>query len=226
MVGTGSSMGAVGKGYAGGWAGSLYGIGGALGILVAAWLFAPVRKHCFMTMAEELASYVGANRTVLNLVAVFTFMASVGWLGAHIVGGGAYLHYATGINESWARASIALGFGIYAMIGGYRAVVWTDTLQAVVLFIGFFANCRSRARNRRRMGWSAGDQCRTTSKTRQHICPTPFVPHHRHCGGCPWNPQPSANAYIQESRFQTFERHMSLLQACILHSLRFPQLLG
>ena len=137
MVGTGSSMGAVGKGYAGGWAGSLYGIGGALGILVAAWLFAPVRKHCFMTMAEELASYVGANRTVLNLVAVFTFMASVGWLGAHIVGGGAYLHYATGINESWARASIALGFGIYAMIGGYRAVVWTDTLQAVVLFIGF-----------------------------------------------------------------------------------------
>ena len=137
MVGTGSSMGAVGKGYAGGWAGSLYGIGGALGILVAAWLFAPVRKHCFMTMAEELASYVGANRTVLNLVAVFTFMASVGWLGAHIVGGGAYLHYATGIDESWARASIALGFGIYAMIGGYRAVVWTDTLQAVVLFIGF-----------------------------------------------------------------------------------------
>ena len=137
MVGTGSSMGAVGKGYAGGWAGSLYGIGGALGILVAAWLFAPVRKHCFMTMAEELASYVGANRTVLNLVAVFTFMASVGWLGAHIVGGGAYLHYATGVNESWARASIALGFGIYAMIGGYRAVVWTDTLQAVVLFIGF-----------------------------------------------------------------------------------------
>ena len=36
-----------------------------------------------MTMAEELASYVGANRTVLNLVAVFTFMASVGWLRTH-----------------------------------------------------------------------------------------------------------------------------------------------
>lgn len=137
MVGTGSSMGAVGKAYGSGWAGSLYGLGGALGILVAAWLFAPVRKHRFMTMAEELASYVGANRAVLNLVAVFTFLASVGWLGAHIVGGGAYLHHATGINESWARASIALGFGIYAMIGGYRAVVWTDSLQAVVLFGGF-----------------------------------------------------------------------------------------
>ena len=137
MVGTGSSMGAVGKAYENGWGGSLYGIGGALGILVAAWLFAPVREHRFMTMAEELASYVGANRVVLNLVAVFTFLASVGWLGAHILGGGAYLQFSTGIDPVWAKVSIALGFGIYAMIGGYRAVVWTDTLQAVVLFGGF-----------------------------------------------------------------------------------------
>jgi len=137
MVGTGSSMGAVGKAYENGWGGSLYGVGGALGILVAAWLFAPVREHRFMTMAEELASYVGANRVVLNMVAVFTFLASVGWLGAHILGGGAYLKFATGIDPVWAKVSIALGFGIYAMIGGYRAVVWTDTLQAVVLFGGF-----------------------------------------------------------------------------------------
>jgi len=33
--------------------------------------------------------------------------------------------------------SIAAGFGIYSMIGGYKAVVWTDTIQAVVLFVGF-----------------------------------------------------------------------------------------
>ena len=63
-------------------------------------------------------------------------MASVGWLGAHIVGGGAYLHYATGINESWAGLH-SLGFGIYAMIGGYRAVVWTDTLQAWCSLLAF-----------------------------------------------------------------------------------------
>ena len=137
MVGTGSSMGAVGKAYENGWSGSLYGIGGALGILMLTWLFAPVREHRFMTMAEELASYVGANRIVLNLVAVFTFLASVGWLGAHILGGGAYLQFATGINPLIAKTSIALGFGIYAMIGGYRAVVWTDSLQAIVLFGGF-----------------------------------------------------------------------------------------
>ena len=32
---------------------------------------------------------------------------------------------------------VALGFGIYTLVGGYRAVVWTDSLQAVVLFAGF-----------------------------------------------------------------------------------------
>ena len=81
-------MGAVGKAYSAGWIGSLYGIGGAIGIIIAAWIFAPVRKFRFMTMAEELSSYVGASRMVSNLVAVFTYLACVGWLGAHIKGGG------------------------------------------------------------------------------------------------------------------------------------------
>ncbi len=39
MVGTGSSIGAVSFGYSNGWAGMLYGIGGATGILLTAWLF-------------------------------------------------------------------------------------------------------------------------------------------------------------------------------------------
>lgn len=69
MVGTGSSMGAVGFGYANGWAGALYGIGGAVGILLLALWFAPVRKLNFMTMSEELAYYVGANRIVKTWLA-------------------------------------------------------------------------------------------------------------------------------------------------------------
>lgn len=139
MVGTGSSMGAVGKGYEGGWMGMLFGIGGAIGILLLALIFAPVRQHRFMTMSEELSSYVGANRIVSNLVAVMTFMACVGWLGAHIVGGGYYLRFVTGVDPVAAKLVIAIGFAVYSVIGGYLAVVWTDTIQAIVLFIGFVA---------------------------------------------------------------------------------------
>ena len=137
MVGTGSSMGAVGYAYENGWAGTLYGIGGAVGILLLAWLYAPVRKHCFMTMSEEISYYVGANSIVKNLVAVLIFLASIGWLGAHMIGGGIYLAWVTGLDLSIAKVFVAFGFAIYVVIGGYTAVVWTDTIQAIVLFLGF-----------------------------------------------------------------------------------------
>ena len=137
MVGTGSSMGAVGFAYSNGWAGTLYGIGGSIGILVLAWLYAPVRRLKFVTMSEELAYYVGADPTVKGVVAILIFVASVGWLGAHIIGGALYLGWITGIDLNVAKAVVAAAFGIYVIVGGYVAVVWTDTIQAVVLFVGF-----------------------------------------------------------------------------------------
>ncbi|WP_438765166.1 sodium:solute symporter family protein [Kushneria sp. TE3] len=139
MVGTGSSMGAVGFGYNNGWGGALYGIGGAIGILLLAWWFAPMRRLRFMTMSEELSYYVGGSRLVRNVVAVLIYVASIGWLGAHILGGGMYLSWIAGIDLSLAKIIVAIGFGLYCVIGGYMAVVWTDTVQAVLLFLGFIA---------------------------------------------------------------------------------------
>lgn len=137
MVGTGSSMGAVGFAYSHGWAGTLYGIGGALGILLLAILFAPVRKLNFMTMSEELSYYTGGNLLVKHVVAALIFIAGIGWLGVHIIGGGLYLSSVTDIDIQVAKVVVALAFALYVIIGGYSAVVWTDTIQAVILFVGF-----------------------------------------------------------------------------------------
>lgn len=137
MVGTGSSIGAVSFGYSNGWAGMLYGIGGATGILLTAWLFAPVRNYRFMTMSEEICYYTGGSRLVKNLVALLIFLASIGWLGAHILGGGLYLAWAADIDITVAKIIIAVGFVFYVGIGGYKAVSWIDTLQSIVLFLGF-----------------------------------------------------------------------------------------
>ncbi|MBO1315184.1 sodium:solute symporter family protein [Klebsiella pneumoniae] len=137
MVGTGSSVGAVGFGYSNGWAGMLYGLGGAVGILLVAWLFAPVRKLRFMTMSEEMSYYTGGSKIIKNLVAILIFIASIGWLGAHILGGGLYLAWASGIDINVAKIIIALAFVVYVGIGGYSAVVWLDTIQSIVLFVGF-----------------------------------------------------------------------------------------
>lgn len=137
MVGTGSSMGAVGFAYHNGWAGTLYGVGGAIGILLLAWWFAPMRNLRFMTMSEELSYYVGAHPLIKNLIALIIFVASIGWLGAHIIGGGMYLSWLTDLDLQWAKVLIAISFALYVAIGGYTAVVWTDTLQALILFVGF-----------------------------------------------------------------------------------------
>jgi len=137
MVGTGSSMGAVGFAYHNGWAGALYGLGGAIGILLLAWIFAPVRALNFVTMSEELASYVGNNRIVKNTIAFIIYAASIGWLGAHIIGGGMYLSWLTGLDITWAKLLIAFSFTVYVVIGGYSAVIWTDSIQALILFVGF-----------------------------------------------------------------------------------------
>nr|WP_280141525.1 hypothetical protein [Paraburkholderia caballeronis] len=102
-----------------------------------AWMFAPIRKFQFMTMSEELSYYVGANRIVKNVSAVLMLIASLGWLGSHILGGGLYLAWIAHIDLTLAKVLIAAGFAAYVVIGGYTAMVWTDTLQAIVLFIGF-----------------------------------------------------------------------------------------
>lgn len=137
MVGTGSSMGAVGFAYDNGWAGALYGLGGAAGILLLAWLFAPARQQAFATMSEELASYVGNHSVVKNTLAIVIYAASIGWLGAHLIGGGMYLSWLTDLTALQAKLLIATGLAVFIILGGYSAVVWTDALQAIVLFIGF-----------------------------------------------------------------------------------------
>ncbi|MGJ8724520.1 MAG: sodium:solute symporter family protein [Roseibacillus sp.] len=137
MVGTGSSMGAVGKAYTNGWAGALFAIGAGTGLLFLARFFADARKYNFMTFSEEVSFYYGGNRLIKGIVGVAIFLASVGWLGAHIMGGSLYLNWIAGIEMTTCKIIVASAFTIYVIIGGYTAVIWTDTVQAVVLFVGF-----------------------------------------------------------------------------------------
>ena len=137
LVGTGSSMGAVANAYTNGWGGALFGIGGGVGIVLLVLCFSSMRKHNFMTMTEEIAYYYGANKTLKTVVAVILYLASIGWLGAHILGGSFYLSWTSGLGLLPAKIITAVGFGLYVIIGGYLAVVWTDTIQAIILFVGF-----------------------------------------------------------------------------------------
>nr|WP_262501164.1 sodium:solute symporter family protein [Pseudoalteromonas piscicida] len=48
-----------------------------------------------------------------------------------------YLAWLTGLDETSAKLLIGLGLALYVTLGGYSAVVWTDAIQAVILFSGF-----------------------------------------------------------------------------------------
>lgn len=136
-VGTGSSMGAVQTAYEQGWAGAFFGIGLGLGMIVLVLFFADTRNKNFMTFSEELSYYFGASKAIKGSTSIILFLAEVGWLGTHILGGSIYLSWITGLDPTMSKIITAVGFGIYCIIGGFLAVVWTDAIQAIILFMGF-----------------------------------------------------------------------------------------
>lgn len=137
LVGTGSSMGAVQFAFTNGWGATLYGIGSALGVFLLVVLFADVRRLNLMTFPEELGYYYGANKFVKGAASILLFIASIGWLGAHIMGGGLYLSWVTGLDPTLSKVIVGLGFTLFTIIGGYMTVVITDVILGITLFAGF-----------------------------------------------------------------------------------------
>ena len=61
IIGTGSSIGAIGDGFKAGWGGAIFGLGSALGLLLIT-SFVSIRRKNFITMSEEAQYYYGATR--------------------------------------------------------------------------------------------------------------------------------------------------------------------
>lgn len=107
-VGTGSSMGAVQTAYEQGWAGAFFGIGLGIGMVTLVLLFADSRNKKFMTFSEELSYYFGASKAIKGTMSIILFLAEVGWLGTHILGGSIYLSWITGLDPTTAKLLLQL----------------------------------------------------------------------------------------------------------------------
>lgn len=139
LIGTGSSIGATANGFKFGWGGATYGLGAAIGVFALAYLahITKIRSKNFVTMAEEAQYHYNGNLKVKYLMAIMMYVVEIIWLGNHINGGATYLSFVSGIDLTWAKLLTVFGFGIYVIIGGYLAVVWTDTIQLIILLLGF-----------------------------------------------------------------------------------------
>lgn len=141
LIGTGSSIGATANGFKMGFGGAAYGLGAALGVLTLAWIAkkTKLREKNFVTMAEEAQFHYNGNKLVKSVMSIMMYIIEVVWLGNHINGGATYLSYVTGFDAFTSKLITVLAFGLYVIIGGYLAVVWTDLFQLIILVLGFIA---------------------------------------------------------------------------------------
>lgn len=136
-IGTGVVIGASGLAYQHGWAGSAYPIGLGLGTIFAGIIYAKMRRYKFITLGEEVSSYYSGNKAVVEFSNIAIFLSQVCWLTVQIMGGAAVLVVVTKLPY---EVSVVLSGFLIAMIsipGGFKTVVYTDFIQAIILLVGF-----------------------------------------------------------------------------------------
>src|SRR5947209_17419606 len=116
-------------------------------LLVLAWVFVPFyMRSMVFTMPEFLERRFSTNsRYVLSIVSILTFIVSkiaVGIFAGGVVFGTLFpemsLHIGgVEIDSFWIGSVLVIALtGLYTVLGGMRAVAYTDAVQAAVLIIG------------------------------------------------------------------------------------------
>jgi solute:Na+ symporter, SSS family len=136
-IGTGVIIGGSGLAYQHGWAGSAYPIGLGVGTAIAGLMFAVMRRYKFMTIVEEVASYYGGSRPVVEFANLTLFASQFCWLTAQIIGGSKVFASATGLSNETCVIITGLIIASIAIPGGFKSVVYTDFVQAFILISGF-----------------------------------------------------------------------------------------
>lgn len=96
------------------------------------------RKHNALTLNDMLyARY--KHRGVVIFASLALLLAFFGTMVVQFVGGARLLQTVTGLSYSQGLMIFTMTVGIYTTIGGFRAVVMTDTIQGLMMLIGTIA---------------------------------------------------------------------------------------
>ncbi len=135
-IGSEHLVGLAGAGASSGLVLGQYELQASLILLLLGWVFVPfyIRSGVF-TMPEFLERrYSPAARWYLSVISVIGYVLTK--ISVTIYAGGVVFESLMGISF-WTGALIVVVItGVYTILGGLRAVVYTDLLQAVVLIVG------------------------------------------------------------------------------------------
>ena len=108
----------------------------SLVLLLLGWLFVPFYiKSGVFTMPEFLERrYSSSARWYLSIVSIIGYVLTK--ISVTIYAGGVVFETLLGLNFWTGALTVVLFTGVYTILGGLRAVVYTDLMQAVVLILG------------------------------------------------------------------------------------------
>jgi len=137
-IGSEHLVGLAGTGASSGLAVAHFEVLAALILIVLGWVFVPfyLRSGVF-TMPEFLERrYSSGARWYLAVVSILGYVLTK--ISVTITAGGIVFE-AIGVDFWTGALVVVIGTGLYSMLGGLRAVLWTDLLQAIVLIGGALA---------------------------------------------------------------------------------------
>uniref|UniRef100_A0A8C4R8G2 Sodium/glucose cotransporter 2 n=1 Tax=Eptatretus burgeri TaxID=7764 RepID=A0A8C4R8G2_EPTBU len=138
-IGSGHFVGLAGTGAASGIA-----IGGfewnALFIVVfLGWIFVPIYITAgVITMPEYLKKRFGGLRIRIYLSVLSLLLYIFTKISADMFAGAIFIQQAMGLNLYLAVVCLLIITGLYTITGGLTAVIYTDTLQTIIMLIGSF----------------------------------------------------------------------------------------
>ncbi|XP_063788496.1 sodium/myo-inositol cotransporter 2 [Pseudophryne corroboree] len=136
-VGSGHFIGLAGSGAASGIAVTAYEWNGLFCVLVLAWLFLPIYISAGVTtMPEYLQKRFGGKRIQIYLAILYLFIYIFTKISVDMYAGALFIQQALQWDLYVAVTGLLVITAIYTVAGGLAAVIYTDTLQTVIMIIG------------------------------------------------------------------------------------------
>lgn len=108
-------------------------------VIILGWLFVPIYiKAGVVTMPEYLKKRFGGQRIRIYLSVLSLFLYVFTKISADMFSGAIFINLALGLNIYVAVILLLLITALYTVTGGLAAVIYTDTLQTIIMVVGSF----------------------------------------------------------------------------------------
>ncbi|XP_073685203.1 sodium/glucose cotransporter 1-like [Garra rufa] len=138
-IGSGHFVGIAGTGAAAGIAIGGFEWNALVVVIILGWLFVPIYiKAGVVTMPEYLKKRFGGQRIRIYLSVLSLILYVFTKISADMFAGAIFINQALGLNIYLAVIILLLITALYTVTGGLAAVIYTDTLQTIIMVVGSF----------------------------------------------------------------------------------------